>query len=83
LEDLQRDECLDVLFAVGLVRALSIGWMLACAVLGQAGAASNAAAVASACTCQNPTLDVLESKLRQLKLHNRSTFTWGELTHVW
>lgn len=26
LEDLQRDECLDVLFAVGLVRALFTGW---------------------------------------------------------
>lgn len=32
---------------------------------------------------QNPTLDVLESKLRQLQLHRHITLTWGQLAHVW
>jgi hypothetical protein len=32
---------------------------------------------------QNPTPDVLESKMRQLTLHAQHTFTWGELSHVW
>jgi hypothetical protein len=32
---------------------------------------------------QNPTPDVLDGKLRLLRLHKESTFTWGELAHVW
>jgi hypothetical protein len=32
---------------------------------------------------QNPTPDVLDGKLRLLRLHKEDTFTWGELAHVW
>eukprot|EP00775_Hariotina_reticulata_P010822 gene10822-10979_t len=31
----------------------------------------------------NPTPDVLDGKLRQLRLHRERHFTWGELAHVW
>jgi hypothetical protein len=32
---------------------------------------------------QNPTPDLIDAKLRQLKLHRKDTFTWDELAHLW
>jgi hypothetical protein len=110
-EHLQCDECLDFLFAVGLVSAQQTH---SCDVKNR-----SAASVSTRClwhalqrcylptvalapqslkhinrlmsvllivllsAVQNPTLDLLEGKLRQLKLHKRHTYTWRELTHVW
>ncbi|GLI63931.1 hypothetical protein VaNZ11_007072 [Volvox africanus] len=31
----------------------------------------------------NPTDDIIDSKLRALKLHHKKTFTFGQLAHVW
>ncbi|KAF6254221.1 hypothetical protein COO60DRAFT_337541 [Scenedesmus sp. NREL 46B-D3] len=31
----------------------------------------------------NPTPDVVDGKLRLLRLHKAATLTWGELAHVW
>jgi hypothetical protein len=33
--------------------------------------------------CQNPTPDLIDAKLRHLKLHRKDTFTWDELSHLW
>eukprot|EP00879_Flechtneria_rotunda_P024952 GHRR01026479.1.p1 GENE.GHRR01026479.1~~GHRR01026479.1.p1 ORF type:complete len:298 (+),score=85.49 GHRR01026479.1:625-1518(+) len=32
---------------------------------------------------QNPTPDVLDSKLKLLRVHKQQTFIWGELAHLW
>lgn len=32
---------------------------------------------------QNPTDDVIDVKLRQFKLYDAETFTFGQLAHIW
>jgi len=32
---------------------------------------------------QNPTDDVIDSKLRAFKLHENEEYTFGEVCHIW
>lgn len=79
-DGLGKQDLVIFLYAVGLVRAAC-----ACAESGHAGRIRRVMLKPAPTdqSLQNPTDDVIDSKLRAFKLHDLANYTFGHVCHIW
>lgn len=75
---LTKQDFIIFLYAMGLV-----GAALQSCCQRVANHASGSSALPRTTPHQNPTEDIIDSKLRAFKLHHKKHFTFGQLAHVW